>query len=504
MYEDYLKHTSSKITKDIETFTTNIVFENSRYIFTTRNGKKEETGFCTHCKAEFKTDKPKHNSKYKCPSCDSNCIVKQSWRGHRGLHDEACFVYYMKSKIDPNILIAKGYYAVRNYNGDYKNVYNQYTIEALYIFDIKNNKSKMFKKSWYGSGEFSETSSIYSFNINSLARHPFYYSIKNIENAIKGNEFKYSPYKEYTNYSMLKFFDLYTKYPIIEQITKVGLKNLISDKLRGYGTHKAINWNGKDIFKMLKINRKDLKDIKQSEVLVSPLFLKLYQLSQKYKANLTPKVVKDIEFLVSNNLDDFMKILKLTTFTKAYNYIKKQQNIKRKDLYVNVISTWKDYIADCIKLDMDLTEDNVLLPKDIYATHQNTIKQVKITADVSLNIAISKRLKVLNKYNFEINGLLIRPAHDSLELLEEGKALTHCVGGYAVKYSKGDTNIFFIRKVSESDKPYFTIEIIKDKIIQVHGKNNRSPDDDVKEFIKMFTSEKLEKQIKKEKIRLSA
>lgn len=502
MYEDYLKHTSDEITEEIEKFTTDIVFENSVYIFTTRIDKKEK-GYCTHCKAEFKTDKLKHNSKCKCPSCGSNCTVKQSWRGHKGLHDQACFVYYMKSKIDPNILIAKGYYAVRNYNGDYRDVYNQYCLEALYVFDIKNNKSTMFKKSWYGNGEFNETKTIYNFNINSLARHDFTYSYKNIENAIKDTGFKYSPYEEYTGCTMLKFFDLYSKYPIIEQITKVGLKELISSKLKGYGTYKAINWNGKDLFKMLKINRKDLKDIKESEVLVSPLFLKVYQLSKKYKSNLSPKEVKDVEFLVNNNLDDFLKILKLTTFTKACNYIKKQQNVKRKELYINIISTWRDYIADCIKLDMNLTETNVLFPKDIYAAHQNTIKQIKITADMSLNIAISKRLKILDKYIFEINGLLIRPAHDSLELLEEGKALTHCVGGYAGKYAKGETNIFFIRKVSEPNKSYYTIEIKKDIIHQVHGKNNRSPSEDVQEFIKVFTEEKLNKKIIKN-IKISA
>lgn len=469
MYKDYLKHTSDKITDDIEKFTTDDVFESSRYIFTAKEGKKLK-GYCTHCKTEFDTDKLKHNSSYICPNCKSNCIVKEAWRGHTGLHDEACFIYYMKSEIDPNILIAKGFYALRDYNGDYKNVSNQYSLQALYIFDINNNESKMFKKDWYQQEEFIETRSIYNFNINSLARHPFYISYKSIEEAIKDTGFKYSPYKEYLENTMLKFFGLYAKYPNIEQITKVGLGNLIYSKLKGYETYKAINWRGKDIFKMLKINRKDLKAIKAAEITVSPSFLKLYQLSQKYNSNLTPKQVKDMEFMVSNNIDDFIKILKRTTFIKACNYIKKQQNIIRIERYINIIITWRDYITDCITLNMDLTENNVLFPKDIYVAHQNTIKQVKITADMSLNIAISKRLKILNKYNLESNGLLIRPAQDSMELMEEGKALSHCVGGYADRYAKGETNIFFIRKISEPDKSYFTIEIKKDVVIQVHGK----------------------------------
>jgi len=503
MYEDYLKHTSSEITEDIEKFTTDEVFKSSRYIFTTRIDKKEK-GYCTHCKAEFKTNKLKHNSDYICPSCGSNCTVKQAWRGHKGLHDQACFVYYMKSNVDPNIIIAKGFYAVRNYNGDYKNAYNQYSLEALYVFDINENTSKMFKRTWYGCTEFVETKSIYNFNINSLARHPFFCSYESIEKTVVDTGFKYSPYKEYFDGSMVNFFSLYTKYPIVEQITKVGLRSLIDSKLSGWETYKAINWRGKDIYKMLKINRKDLKNFKESEVLVSPLFLKLYQLSQKDKANLTPKEVKSIESLVSGNIDNFFGILKYVTFTKTCNYIKKQQNIIRKEFYINIIITWKDYIADCIKLGMDLTSDNVLFPKDIYAAHQNTIKQIKIIADVSLNFAISKRLKSLNKYIFECKGLLIRPAQGSTELIEEGKALSHCVGGYADRYAKGDTNILFIRKTSEPDTSYYTIEIRKDIIIQIHGKNNRSATEDVKEFIEIFTEEKLTKKTKEIKIKIPA
>ena len=61
-----------------------------------------------------------------------------------------------------------------------------------------------------------------------------------------------------------------------------------------------------------------------------------------------------------------------------------------------------------------------------------------------------------------------------------------------------------VRKASESDKSYFTIEVQNNRIIQVHGKNNRSPSEDVTEFIEVFKSEKLDKKETKVRIKTPA
>lgn len=502
MNEEYVRHFSTKITEEIEKYATNEVFAESRYIFTIRKDK-EEYGYCTHCKAEFKTDFLKHNSKHTCPNCSSKCKVKQSWRGHKSLRDEACFIYYEKSKVNPNVLIGKGYYAIRNYGGDYRDVYNQYSLEAVYIFDLSTNKSKMLKCT-YWSPELSETCSIYNFNINSLARHPFYQSIDSLKKAITETNFKYCPYKKYmVNCNLLKFLDLYTRYPIIEQITKVGLQSLIEDYLCGKRISGVLNWRGKDIYKMLRINKKDLKDIRAAKTEVTSVFLKLYQLSKKDKSNLAPQEIKELEGIMGYGLNMFTRILSYSTMKKSYKYIKKQLEIIREDRYFNIISTWNDYINDCQKLNMDLTKDQVLFPKNIHIAHQNTIKQIKIKEDETLNKAINKRLKKLEEYSFESNGLFMRPAKDSLELIDEGKALSHCVGTYAKKYAEGRTNIFLIRNMIEPDKPFYTLEFFNNEMIQVRGKKNCKPTKDVEEFVKAFKEVKLTKNTKS-KVRISA
>lgn len=377
MNEEYFKHIPEGISEEIESFVNDTVFKSSRYIFTTRD-KGEEKGFCTHCKAEFKTDKLKHNSNMKCPRCGSECTVKQAWRGRKHLVDYACFLWYEKSPIDPkDTIIARGYEVVRNYSGDYRNVVNEYCPEAFYIFSLDG--SHMFKRTWWNHREgckredyYTKASSIYSFNINGLAIQPFYISRKNIFKTIEGTRFQYIP-KELNVLSsdMLKLFDLYNKYPIIEQLAKVGMQNIVKEKLQGYATYRTINWRGKDIFKVLKINRKDLKDIREAKVTITSLFLKLYQDSKKDKSNLTVEEAKYLEYKVSNSYDRLESITKYTSLRKIFNYLKKQEGIKKKEYYYNDISTWADYISDCKKLKMDLSKDNVFFPKDLYKAHQN-------------------------------------------------------------------------------------------------------------------------------------
>jgi hypothetical protein len=143
---------------------------------------------------------------------------------------------------------------------------------------------------------------------------------------------------------------------------------------------------------------------------------------------------------------------------------------------------------------MDLKSDHVLFPKSVYSIHQHMIEQAKIKVDAKLNAQIAGRLEDLTKrYYLEFAGLIIRPAKDTLELIREGEALHHCVGSYGRSYAEGKTVILLVRKASEPDKPYYTIEVRPgDKAaFQVQGKYHKEPGPDVAELMTAFTKEKL-------------
>lgn len=76
------------------------------------------------------------------------------------------------------------------------------------------------------------------------------------------------------------------------------------------------------------------------------------------------------------------------------------------------------------------------------------------------------------KYAFSDGVWFIRVARDADEVIAEGRALQHCVGGYAQRHMEGKTTICFMRKVTEPHVPTLTIEMQGKKLVQIHGFKN--------------------------------
>ena len=76
-------------------------------------------------------------------------------------------------------------------------------------------------------------------------------------------------------------------------------------------------------------------------------------------------------------------------------------------------------------------------------------------------------------YNYEENDFVIRLPKDLKEIVEEGSKQRMCIGGYTGRHAEGDTNIFFLRKTSEPDEPFYAIEMRHDDIVQIHGFGNK-------------------------------
>ncbi|MNV44189.1 hypothetical protein D3C71_1359400 [compost metagenome] len=140
---------------------------------------------------------------------------------------------------------------------------------------------------------------------------------------------------------------------------------------------------------------------------------------------------------------------------------------------------------------MSLKEERYLFPNDLHEAHSKLTKRIKLKEDHVLNEKIQARLLKLNKFRYEHGGLLIRPAASSIELFEEGKALLHCVGGYAASYAKGDTDIFLIRKADQLDKPFYTMEVRGNRVVQCRGWDNDEMTPEVRQFVEKFIATKL-------------
>lgn len=142
-----------------------------------------------------------------------------------------------------------------------------------------------------------------------------------------------------------------------------------------------------------------------------------------------------------------------------------------------------DYWTMAQQLGRDLSDPAVRYPADLIAAHDRAAAGLKERGEADRANLFRLRRKVLKKYTFVSDGLLIRPAASQRELTAEGDALHHCVGSYGERHAQGATAIFFIRRTRQPGTPYFTLELDEGALTvrQNRGKYNgpRTPEVEV-------------------------
>ena len=88
-----------------------------------------------------------------------------------------------------------------------------------------------------------------------------------------------------------------------------------------------------------------------------------------------------------------------------------------------------------------------------------------------------KRKKVDEKrkhMEYEDDEFIIRLPKDVNEIVSEGTRQCICIGGYTSRHSRGETNLFFLRRKDDETTPFYAIEMNNDKnIVQIHGHSNK-------------------------------
>ena len=162
----------------------------------------------------------------------------------------------------------------------------------------------------------------------------------------------------------------------------------------------------------------------------------------------------------------------------------------------------------CIELGIDMNENKNRYPHDFklwhdirideYAT-EKALKAKKEHEELFKQFAaIANKYLPLQKSNA---GYTIIIATSPAELIKEGEILHHCVGrmGYDQKMLREESLIFFVRKKSEIEKPFVTMEYsLKTKsILQCYAYHNTKPSDDILHFVNKQWLPYANRQIKK-------
>lgn len=337
----------------------------------------------------------------------------------------------------------------------------------------------------------------------------------------KTGMYKYVPFPDYVHprSMLIDFYIAAARYPDFEMMIKVGL----DDIWQRLTMKMAVNLNprGRNIEDRLRIYKSRLKPLIEAKGQHEKLFL--YQLEKRTGAHWTDEDIEIIETLRNECFGDKWQIaLKYATPTRLKNYMVKQKiwpkngNMLIKDYTERrkrseVRSTYYDYLQ--IKADQGYEMNDIqVFPKDIRRRHDEMVLEAEKTkldkrkkeANERYSKIKAKYRRLSDKYSAAAGGLIIRPAKDAAEIVTEGRILHHCVGGdnYLSSHNDGRSFILFLRKISEKDTPYITVEIRDDQIIQWYGAYDRKPDKQMIEaWLEKYIKElkKHEKMLKKSK-----
>jgi len=500
--EECFRHIPNRLTPDMKIFAHDVVFKH--YIFYSREGKQQHC-YCTHCRSYFTETRLRHKQPITCPHCGVICTARSNGMGRKHLIDEAYFVYYLKSSVDPQCITAVGTYAVRDYSRDVRTVETKFIDQDMFVFAPGIGGVAFHRYAYYSKARTMEGSKLImagavkcqwfrDHNANIHCTH----SRDSIAQAVKDTPYQYSTWEKYSHFDMVEFFDLASKYACIEYLTKLGFKHLVQDKLEGERTYSAVNWRGKTPLAVLGLTKQELNDIRKNDIDMMFIDLKILKLGRKDGSNLTPAEAVDIAGHWGYMLDVWQKLKRHGNLRKMHSYFAKQLTKGKIKKYLDCLHLWRDYLNDCVELGMDLSRETIVFPRNLHRAHQNTIKLVKHKTDEILDRKIGVRSENLSGMYFEHNGLLIRPAASTGEIIAEGVYLKHCIGGYCGGYARGDYDLFFIRKVEEPEDPFYSIEVRRGELMQCYGYNHATATPEVAEFLEVFMDVKYGKQSRKE------
>ncbi len=205
-----------------------------------------------------------------------------------------------------------------------------------------------------------------------------------------------------------------------------------------------------------------------------------------------PEVEKYTDILASRGgVKEFTNLLNITT---SYNQIVAELEAAKHILNYHIFGNkelspmelyerFKDinsyYINDTIKMYKVINRNKTL--KDFYDTLKTTTMQelhdkyqlvYKAITDAKIEQEYQEVISQLNVQEYDNGEFSITIPKTTQDIINEGKALHHCVGVYVDKVVRREDMIYFLRK--DKNTPYITIEVKDKKVTQVEGDmNNR-------------------------------
>ena len=326
----------------------------------------------------------------------------------------------------------------------------------------------------------------------------------NLPNALEGTPWQYCQIKEYSEHcesplEAVPFLAAHVCHPRLEHLVKMGFWELASNLAYGSECGELLDEGQDRTHRVLQVGAEDVAFLRRLNPFPSEL-----EVFQEYcRRNLKGRQELLLWQREKKAWQNVPEVLNYMTPHKMMRYLEGQcQSLcLRRTEYgglryasmQDVASEYGDYLGMCAGQRYDMKNSFVLYPKDLQEAHDREARRIRLKADAKTRRAfkaVCRKLK--GKMDFEMDGMKVMVPAVPKDLISEGHALHHCVGGYVGCMAKGECAILFLRQCAEEGKPFYTIEVRDGRVAQVRGMKNCGPTPEVDQFIRQWKKEVLE------------
>lgn len=479
------------------------------YIFYDYQRKGRIQGYCTSCQHTVEVQ-PKHNQDGVCPRCGR--LVKFKSRGKRGnIYDRETAV--IVQRIDRQTLLLRVLKVYFSYCKE--DLAEQSVSESIRIFCFVDELGQYGEEAFHYCNERDDLTPWkpgyppvrYLYQDNFYASTCGHLFCRDLAKELKETPWQYSQLKEFylSNHiplSVETFLKKAVAYPQIEMLLKMGHYGFAADFIYRHVSY-SVNASEKKPHRFFGIQPEEWRFLLPRGLdngeLAMMQHLHEHQISYKQRIEL---------FLWCRQHDVKSYLvhtpLQMMTPAKMMGYVQKQYALlkdphtdrgqSRYERLKEVLREYGDYLRLCQCEDCNMKDSAILYPKNVKKAHDRLIKRIKVRENKAKQEKFQRALERLgHQLDFEYEGLAIMQPARMEDLVAEGKALSHCVGGYIDSMADNQCVILFIRRKAELEKPFYTVEVQNDQVRQVKGFKNGSATPEVEEFMAVWEQQVLKK-----------
>nr|WP_325221435.1 PcfJ domain-containing protein [uncultured Oscillibacter sp.] len=474
------------------------------YIFYEYRSGGARTGYCTYCEKDVPIKgKPLHNKTGRCPCCRHEITYKAIGKlGWRTDTEEVC-IYLIQPR--PDGFVVREFWAGKRYLKENLKTPKIYCVEhwrTIYTTDLVRRfyywgTYKQFSTRWIaGSPSYSPMGANCIYNTHGDKPGRVYgKTLPHLNPILKHTGLLEWIYGHHMIANPDSYFKVRKQIPQLEQMWKAELFRLAdececnSDCM--YDLMKAPQ--STSLSKALGLDKQRLERLRRSNGGTDLLYW--LQIEKQGGKPIPDEVLNWFcKQDISRDCLDF--IWDKMTAVQIYNYLRRQVEESQEPIQ-QVLTTWRDYLSMAERLGIDTSDEIIYRVKLLRQRHDELVlrcKQMdkkKQAAEVLKHFPKVDRIcqAIKAKYEYANEEYIVIAPNGVLDIIVEGDILCHCLRGadrYWDRIQTHESYILFLRRASNPDMPYYTLEIEPDGTIrQKRTKFDRQEPDieDAKKFL---------------------